>query len=193
MNLFDSANYPECEPDEIIAGHYNAWKRTDIGVDYPPASYALSYTAILETDPDEKITIDASEDGSDYVVELAKATTADYKVGRYHWQAQITRSSDSEIITIDSGTFDIKADFDAAPKDPREHCEIVLEAILAVIEKRATKDQMSYSIANRSLGRMPIADLLRFRDQYRGEVHVLNRKRRIKQGKKAGGGMSVKL
>ena len=46
-NAFDSANYPETEPATIIAGDRIAWKRTDLGGDYPPASYALSYKARL--------------------------------------------------------------------------------------------------------------------------------------------------
>lgn len=50
------------------------------------------------------------------------------------------------------------------------HAETVLAAIEAVIERRATVDQQSYSIEGRSLARMPIDDLLRFRSQYRAEV-----------------------
>ena len=47
-NLFDSSNYPETEPANIIAGDRAAWKRTDLGIDYAPASYSLKYSARLE-------------------------------------------------------------------------------------------------------------------------------------------------
>lgn len=50
------------------------------------------------------------------------------------------------------------------------HAQRVLAAIEAVLERRATVDQQSYGIEGRSLARMPIGDLLRFRDRYRAEV-----------------------
>jgi len=41
-NLFDSTNYPETEPLKIFSGDRAAWKRTDLGTDYAPASYSLN-------------------------------------------------------------------------------------------------------------------------------------------------------
>lgn len=165
-NLFDSANYPTSEPAELVAGDRWTWIRDDLGVDYAPASYALTYSARLEGTGATEISITASESGSDYVIEVAAATTAAYTVGVYHWQAYITRSSDSERVTVDSGTFEVIADRDNATTDPRSHVKITLEAIEAVIESRATKDQESYSIGGRSLSRTPLKDLIMFRDKY---------------------------
>ena len=50
-----------------------------------------------------------------------------------------------------------------------EHVRRVIDAIEAVIERRATKDQKSYSIDGRSLERTPIDELLLLRDRYRAE------------------------
>ncbi len=180
-NMFDSANYAETEPTTFIVGDRLAWKRTDLGTDYAPASYALQYSARLESTATE-ITITAGESGSDYVVEVAAATTAVYTAGIYHWQAYIVRSSDSERITVDSGTFEVKANRDAAATDPRGHVKKVLDAIEAIIEKRASKDQESYSIQGRSLGRTPIADLILLRDRYRAEYVREQRAERIRNG-----------
>ena len=47
-NLFDSDNYPTVEPEVLTIGDRWLWKRTDLGSDYPPASYALSYNARLQ-------------------------------------------------------------------------------------------------------------------------------------------------
>lgn len=52
----------------------------------------------------------------------------------------------------------------------KTHAQRTLEAIEAVIEKRATMDQERYRINNRELYRTPIADLLKLRDLYRLEV-----------------------
>ena len=180
-NMFDSANYAETEPTTFIVGDRLAWKRTDLGTDYAPASYALQYSARLESTATE-ITITAGESGSDYVVEVAAATTAVYTAGIYHWQAYIVRSTDSERITVDSGTFEVKANRDAAATDPRGHVKKVLDAIEAIIEKRASKDQESYSIQGRSLGRTPIADLILLRDRYRAEYVREQRAERIRNG-----------
>ena len=179
-NLFDSTNYPETEPTQIIAGDRAAWKRTDLGTDYAPASYSLKYSARLEDSGSTEIEITASESGSDYIVEVGQSTTAAYTAGVYHWQAYITRTSDSERVTVDSGTWEVIANRDAATSDPRNHVKKVLDAIESVIEGRASKDQESYSIQGRSLSRTPIADLVVLRDRYRAEWVREQRAERIK-------------
>lgn len=181
-NLFDSTNYPTTEPSEIIAGDRIAWKRSDLDSDYPIASYSLKYSARLENAGSTEIEITASESGSDYIVEVGQATTANYTAGVYHWQAYIIRSSDSERVTIDSGTWEVKANSDTATTDPRGHVKKVLDAIEATIEGRASKDQESYSIQGRSLGRTPIADLILLRDKYKAEYVRETRAERIRNG-----------
>lgn len=168
-NKFDSANYPSREPEELIVGDRAAWKRADLGADYPPASYSLKYSLRLESTGTE-IEITAGESGDEYVVEVASATTTSWTAGTYVWQAYITRTLDSERVLVDSGSIKVVTNLDASSADPRTHAKIVLDAIEAVIEGRATKDQEEYSIAGRSLKRTPIADLLLLRDRYRVEV-----------------------
>ncbi len=173
-NAFDSANYPTREPSVLVAGDRWAWKRTDLGSDYPPASYALRYSARIEGETAAEIEIDASESGDDYIVEVPAATTAGYTPGVYHWQAYIVRSADSERVTVSRGTFEVRTNRDATGDDPRSHAKKVLDAIEAVIEQRASVDQMAYSINGRTLSRTPIADLLVLRDRYREEVRAQN-------------------
>ena len=181
-NLFDSTSYPTTEPSDIIAGDRIAWKRSDLDSDYPIASYSLKYSARLENAGSTEIEITATESGSDYIVEVGQSTTAAYTAGVYHWQAYIIRTSDSERITVDSGTWEVKANRDAATTDPRNHVKKVLDSIEATIEGRASKDQESYSIAGRSLGRTPIADLILLRDKYRTEYVREQRAERVANG-----------
>ena len=47
-NLFDTSSFTTTEPLSFTAGDRVAWTRVDIGGDYPPASYSLSYTARKE-------------------------------------------------------------------------------------------------------------------------------------------------
>lgn len=181
-NKFDSVNYPTTEPLEVVAGDRWAWKRTDLDGDYDNASYTLKYSARLEGTGATEIEITATASGDDYLVEVAAATTAAYTVGTYQWQAYIIRDSDSERVTVDYGSWVITANRDAATTDPRTHAKIVLKAIEAVIESRATKDQESYSINGRTLQRTPMADLLVLRKQYKWEVQQEEAAERISNG-----------
>lgn len=169
-NAFDSANFPAREPAELVIGDRWMWKRTDLGNDYPPASYSLKYSLRAEGAGSTEIEITANESGSEYVIEVASATTAGYTADTYAWQAYITRTSDSQRVLVDSGAVKIVANRDASTADPRTHAKIVLEAIEAVIESRATKDQEEYAINGRSLRRTPLKDLLLLRNTYRAEV-----------------------
>jgi len=181
-NLFDSANYPTREPEELIAGDRVAWKRADLNADYSNALYTLSYRLRLEGDGNTGYTITASASGTDYIVEVASTTTNTYVPGRYRWQAYITRNSDSARITLESGSLEVVPNRNVSTADPRSHAKIVLDAIEAVLESRATKDQMSYTIAGRSLSRMPITDLLTFRDKYKAEYQRELDAERIRKG-----------
>ncbi len=183
-NLFDSANYPEKEPTELVIGDRWVWKRTDLGADYPPASYSLKYSLRLASSTATEIEITANESGSNYLFEVASATTAGYTAGRYYWQLYITRTSDSERLLLDRGVVDVLTNQDASATDPRTHARIVLDAIEAVIEGRASKDQEEYSIGSRSLKRTPIPDLMELRNKYRAEVAAEERAENGQGGRK---------
>ena len=71
------------------------------------------------------------------------------------------------------------------------HAKIVLDAIEAVIENRATMDQSSMSIAGRSLSRLSIDELLTFRARYRAEYLKEVKQLRIKN--KRGSGNTIKV
>ena len=170
-NAFDSTNYLEREPDRVVCGDLWAWKRTDLGADYPPASYAMTYGLALEGVDDTEKTLTASEDGQDYVIEVASATTKDYPPGVYHWQAYITRSSDSERITVGRGRFEALPDLSVAGTDPRSHYKIVLDALEAVLEDKATRDQQARSVAGRSVTLLTPEELRQWIGHYR-QLHA---------------------
>lgn len=191
-NAFDSANYPTREPQTLTVGDRWLWKRTDLGADYPPATYSLKYS-LRRHNTGAEIEIIANESGSDYLVEVASATTATYTAGRYVWQAYINRTSDAERLLIGTGTLEVVANRDTAVTDPRTHARKALDAIEAVIENRATVDQQEYSIAGRSLKRTLVTDLLVLRDRYRAEVRAEERAEKIKQGMGGGGRILVRM
>ena len=181
-NLLDTAQASETEPEEIIAGDRLIFKRTDLGNDYANGSYVLKYSARLEGSGSTEIEITASASGTDYLVEVPSATTANYTAGTYVGQAYITRSSDSQRVTIDLGTWEVIANRDAATTDPRSHPKIMLEKIESILENRAGADVSSYSIQGRSITKIPIIELMQFRATYKAEYLREVRRERARNG-----------
>lgn len=194
-NLFDRANYPTQEPDTLVVGDRWVWRRPDLVADYPTADYALTYEFHEDSGGggSHKFTITATETTDDYLIEIASATTANYATGDFHWYAFITRTSDSERIAIDDGYAKIELNFADTNADHRSHAKKVLDAIEAVLENRASQDQMSYSIAGRSLSRMSIDDLMNFRNRYRAEYNKELKKWRIKNKQETGSTIKVRF
>ena len=190
-NLFDTANAATTEPEKIVAGDRLIFKRTDLHADYANSAYTLKYSARLEASGSTEIEITASASGEDYLVEVASATTASYSTGVYRWQAYITRNSDSQRLTLDSGTWEVIANRDASTADPRSHARIMLEKIESILEGRAASDVNSYSINGRSLTKIPIPELLQFRAAYRAEWLREIRKERAENG--VGTGAVIKV
>jgi len=194
-NLFDRANYPTQEPDVLVVGDRWTWRRPDLVPDYPTADYALTYEFHEDSGGggSHKFAITATETTDDYIVEIASATTATYATGDFHWYAFITRTSDSERIAIDDGYAKIELNFADTNADHRSHAKKVLDAIEAVLENRASQDQMSYSIAGRSLSRMSIDDLMNFRNRYKAEYNKELKKWRIKNKQQTGNTIKVRF
>lgn len=182
-NVFDSANYPDTEPTELRLGDRWAWKRTDLGTDYPPASYALTYSMQLLGDGNHTILVTASESGTDYVIEVPSATTAGYIAGDYRWYLFITRSSDSQRVNLATGTLSVKENTASGHHDESSHAEVMVRKIELVLNGRADADVMSYSIAGRSLSKMSPDELVQWRDYYLAEVAKERRAEAIKLGK----------
>lgn len=114
--------------------------------------------------------ITATPSGDDYLVQASAATTANYAPGDYTWTAWVEKAG--EVYTVDRGQLEIRARSStlAPGHDGRSHARKVLDAIEAVIEGRATKDQEEYQIRDRSLKRTPMAVLLKLRALYLNEV-----------------------
>jgi len=189
-NEFDSSNYPTTEPEVLVAGDRWVWKRTDL-TEYG-AGFTLTYELTIDGGG-TPITLTATLSSGEYLIEVASATTAAYTAGDYSWSALMTRDADSERVRVGAGTLTVKPDPAISVADPRSHAKTTLDAIEAVIENRATKDQESYSIAGRSLSRMNITDLLAFRDKYRIDVKREEDAEKIAKGLGTGKNIVVRM
>lgn len=151
-------------PDKIGAGL--TFSRLVTKTAYPAPGWVLS---IILRGP-SAINLTATASGTQHQLLANAAITADWTPGIYEYTARISDGVD--VFELEFGQLTITPDLAAAGEghDGRSQARRTLDAIEAVIEKRASLDQERYRINNRELYRTPIADLLKLRDVYRLEV-----------------------
>lgn len=182
-NAFDTDIAPTVEPDEIVVGDRSTWRKANLASDYPSASYSVKYVSrITSGGGTHEFQVAGVVDGADYLFTVTSVASADFDIGHHHWQLEVTRTSDSERIVLQTGSWDIITDLDNNV-DPRTHAEIMVDKIETVLEGRADADVLSYSINGRSLSKMPPNELVEWRDYYRRETTMQHRKDHIKNGR----------
>lgn len=151
-------------PDKITAGLTLELAATLTA--YPAPDWTLT---VLLRGPGA-IDLTATADGAAHVISVTAAATAEWEPGAYWYSVRVTDGAD--VLQVCEGTTQVLPDLaEVGPGyDGRHHAEKVLAAIEAVLENRATLEQQSYTINNRSLQRTSLADLLRLRQHYRAEV-----------------------
>ena len=159
---------PEKEPITIYKGETVVWNRKDL-TDYPVGSYAMSWTARLESNGGTAFSATVTEVDDYYKFTLDNSNTGGYTTGDYFWVLKVTQSSDSEELIIDSGKITVKDNYFGSTGDTRSHAKIMLDKIESILEGRADADVSSYSIQGRSLSKIGIAELLQWRDYYKAE------------------------
>ena len=192
-DLFDSTNYPTTEPEVLVIGDRWVWKRTDLGSDYAPSSYALTYNARLYGTGSTTFSITASESGTDYIVEVSSSTTASRSVGVYSWNMYITRSSASERIALDSGKFEVKDNLATSSADQRTHAAKMVDYLEATQESLAQKLTSSYSITDRSNTLRSMDEVSAQLNYYRAVYNREVMKDRVKSGKRTGQNILVRF
>jgi len=181
-NKFDSTNYPTEVPDELQLGDFWAWKKDNLATDYPTADYSLSYEFnLIDGATASNFTLTATESNDEYII--STSSTGSYTKGEYNWVAYITRTSDSARVKMAEGYVEVQDNYATTSASVRSHAKIVLDAVKAVIENRATMDQSSMSIAGRSLSRMSISELYELKDRSQQEYNAEVKKAAIKNGK----------
>ena len=193
-NRFDSVNYPTNVPDVLYVGDNWLWKR-DL-TDYPRADYTLSYSFRLLSSTATEISLGSSviteSETSLYTIDVPSATTTGYTKGDYTYQEYITNSS-SERLALNKGVATVKSNLDADTGDPRSHNRIVFDALEATLENRASIDQMSMSIAGRSLSRMSPQELRDWFSHYKHLVINEDKVSRRSKGESTGNQVKVKF
>jgi len=177
-------------PSRVITGLTVTW--TKRLADYSPSLWALSYHIRGAEGNVLDVVATDNNDGS-FLVSLTASYLGEMDavtplaVGQYFFQAYVTNIDDtSDKRLVDSGRIDVEADLSlesVTSFDGRSKAELMLEAIDALLLKKAlTPDQMSYTIGQRTLTRIPHDQLLKFRDYYVGIIQAERIKARRDKG-----------
>ena len=155
------------EPTKLFAGANWAWETTVPG--YSAADgYSIEYI-LANASSTISFVDDATATGETFSISLDPATTAAYAPGDYTWY--LFAVGNGERVHVSSGAVEVLPDISdgSTPLDGRSHVKKTLDALEAMIEGKASKDQQSYSVAGRSLSRMSPDELLKWRARYRAE------------------------
>lgn len=88
------------------------------------------------------------------------------EAGVYRWQRYIEDASGDKQ-TVGYGVLRLRAAPSVSGDDLRSDVKITLDALTATLKGKATQDQLSYSINNRSVSRMSPTELREWRDHYK--------------------------
>lgn len=150
-------------PQTLTAG--DRWSWTDSLSDYPATLWALTY---YFRGPSTIAAAAGIASGSDHVITVTSETTNPLKPGVYDWQARAALiATPTTIETVAVGRLTVAPNLANAAVDNRSFNVRVTEALQATIEGRATTDQLSMSIAGRSLSRMSWDELLKAYDRFK--------------------------
>jgi hypothetical protein len=146
-------------PGQIIAGSTHVWT-----VSLPSFRPADGYALEFHLAGASYVGVDATVlDDDTFQVKIVPADTTSFPAGIYGRQYRATKGSD--IYVELEGTVEVRTLLGAS-LDTRSQARRIVDAIDALIEGRATSDQMSYQIGNRALARIPLPDLRQMREYY---------------------------
>jgi hypothetical protein len=174
-------------PDKITAGDSVAWKRTFS--DYSAADgWSLSYAL---TKSDNQITFNGSADGADHLIDIAASTSANWTPGEYGFQAYVTKAP--ERIQVDDGLVEIRPNLAAQTSGYTylPYCFTVRDAIVAVLEMRATESQTSLAVGGRQISEMSHAELQDALSRAEQGCNIWKRRNRRDRGRATGSRVKV--
>ncbi len=156
-----SVTIPSTEPTTLRAGDLLTWTKSLS--DYPANNgWSLVYTLINAA---SKITITAGASGADFLISVAAATTAAYTAGTYQVMGRVTKST--EIYTVFTGTIEILPNLAALTTyDGRSHAKVMLAAIEAAYEGKASTTQLEMEINGRRVRNFAPAELIQWHSHY---------------------------
>jgi hypothetical protein len=163
-NPFDWDDVPQIEPDNLVKGVRFAWK-----IKYDEDVLSTDYVLVYKYTP---ITVSGTfEIVGSFVddfwrFELLGDGVNAAENGEYRYDLVIRRISDNEEHIVSTGYTELFSN----AGDRRTHAEVMVQKIQSVLEGRADHDVASYTIRTRSITKMTVDELVKWRDYYLDEI-----------------------
>jgi hypothetical protein len=139
--------------------------------DFPPADGWTLKTRFLPLSPTgTAIILNAVAEGDSYRTTASSNTTAAWEPGDYSVSQWVEKVG--QRITAANGSIKLLPNpaTATAGTDTRSHLEKVIANIEAMLENKAGKDVQEFTIGDRSLKKMTVAELIKWRDKYKFEL-----------------------
>ena len=164
VSLNDIEDSTLTAPTTFVQGTTVTWN--DKLEDYSPDDgWAAQYIFVSSSDQQAVAGVDDSNGGFDFA--LTAIESANWNAEKYDWQLQVSKSPDvfvpclgQTVVTYDFTQF-------GTGLDTRSIIKKTLDALEQTILGKASKDQLSYTIKNRSLSRMSPSDLIEWYEKYK--------------------------
>jgi len=155
-------------PGSLIAGDAWAWRADGFASVYPSPDYALAYH-LAPRSGGAALRVPVTVDAAGMLAAVASEATAETVPGPWSWALKVTRATDGAAVTVASGHLTICPN-PASGADTRTQARRLLDAVNAVLERRAGKDVDAYTIEGRSLTKIPFMELRATRAKLMREV-----------------------
>lgn len=177
-----AAAIPTKEPETLTAGVTWTWKKS-------LADYKASDSWVLTYYPRKNgvalSAFTAAADGDDHLVTVAYGISGLFQTGNHDLKGIVAKGA--ERFQVFDGFLEVLPNpTQSGAYDPRSHAQTVLDSIEAVLESRATKEVLSFSVEGNSLSSYPHEQLLTMRSRYRVEVEREKAVERLKAGRASG-------
>lgn len=156
-------------PATVVQNTTVAWY-VDAG-EFPVAD---GWTLTYEFRGSTSLTVTCTTSGEQYLATITPAQSAALTVGDDYWWALYAHKGSGatlERYEVDRGRLSVERTLGAtlATYDGRSHAKIVLDAIEAVIQGKASKDQKDVMVGDRRIARLLPAEIEQWRAFYRSE------------------------
>lgn len=180
-------------PALIYAGDTIKWNEPATP-DYTSASWTRTISIRHRTDADVLNITGAAGAGGSWDFTITATQSATLGTGTVWYQDYVTAGS--ERFTVGSGSIEVQANVAVTTGafDGRTQFETDLDAVRAEMRARISGGSVQeYSIGNRSLKKMPMADLIALESKLKADVARELRRKRIAQGLDSGRAVFVRF
>lgn len=181
-------------PALIYAGDTVKWNEPATADYSSTASWVATFSMRHATGNDALNITGVADGAGGWDFTITATQSAALHVNGHWWQIVVTKAP--ERYTLGTGELTVKANIPAAGNtyDGRTQAEIDLDAVRAEMRARITGGSVQeYTIGNRSLKKMPMADLIALESKLKADVARETRADRISKGMDSGRAVYVRF